>query len=161
MERDLWVYCMSASEKYLAFFRRVYTDTPSDGVQRYPGFALSWTWPAFFFTFPWLLFRKQYLLGFLFLGIITILGILSPISDLFLLVIWIVLKFVIALNAKSIYVGKAVTKIREARTRQIPVREWEAHLQLIGGVSHLGALLAIANVVADVIVNIIILNGAA
>ncbi|MCZ6587405.1 MAG: DUF2628 domain-containing protein [Alphaproteobacteria bacterium] len=152
---------MSASEKYLAFFRRVYTDTPSDGVQRYPGFVLSWTWPAFFFTFPWLLFRKQYLLGFLFLGIITILGILSPISDLFQLVIWIVLKFVIALNAKSIYVGKAVTKIREARTRQIPVREWEAHLQLIGGVSHLGALLAIAIVVADVIVNIIILNGAA
>ncbi len=161
MERDLWVYCMSASEKYLAFFRRVYTDTPNDGVQRYPGLALSWTWPAFFFTFPWLFFRKQYLLGFLFLGIITILGMLSPISDLFLLVIWIVLKFVVALNAKSIYVGKAVNKIREARTQRIPVREWEAHLQLIGGVSHLGALLAIAFVVADVIVNIIILNGAA
>ena len=45
---------MSAPEKYVAFFRRVYTDTPNDGVRRNPGLALSWNWPAFFITFPWL-----------------------------------------------------------------------------------------------------------
>ena len=102
MERDLRVYCMSAPDKYLEFFGRHYTDTPNDGVQRYPGSALSWNWPAFFFTFPWLLYRAQYLLGFLFLGIGVGLGFLAPVSDFFLLVICIVMKFVVALNSKSI-----------------------------------------------------------
>ena len=159
MERDLWVYCMSASEKYLAFFRRVYTDTPNDGVQRHPGLALSWNWPAFFFTFPWLFYRKQYLLGFLLIAINVGLGLLVPGKLFFLVVTWLVLKFVVAINAKSIYVHKAVTNIRKARALQIPVREWEAHLQHIGGVSHLGALLATAILVADTIFQITFLNS--
>ena len=158
MERDLWVYCMSASEKYLAFFRLAYTDAPDGGVQRIPGLALSWNWPAFFVTFPWLLYRKQYLLGFLFFAINVGLGRLVP-GSLFLLVVWFLLKFVVAINAKSIYVGKAVKSIREARAQQVLVREWEAHLQLIGGVSHLGALLATAIIVGDFIAQIIFLNS--
>lgn len=141
MERDLWVYCMSKPEKYLAFFQRAYTDTANDGVQRYPGLALSWNWPAFLFTFSWLFYRKQYLLGFLFFGInaavFTLVGDSLPQE-----VVALVLKFVIALNARPICVAKAVKKIREARARQIPVREWEAHLQLIGGVSHFAALVS-------------------
>ena len=105
-------------------------------------------------------YRKQYLLGFLFLGIgfgvAHLLALNVALFVLLELVIWLVLKFVVALNARSIYVGKAVKNIREARTQQIPVREWDAHLQLIGGVSHLGGQLAIAFIVAEIIYSIAI-----
>ena len=107
-----------------------------------------------------MLYRKQYLLGFLFFALNFVVALLAP-GSLFPLVIWLVLKFVVAINAKSIYVDKAVNNIRKARAQQVLVREWEAHLQLIGGVSHLGALLAIAITAADTIVQIIIINGSA
>ncbi len=143
MERDLWVYCTSKPDKFLAYFRRAYAESPDGGVWRAPGLVLSWHWPAFFFSLIWLLYRKQYLLGLGFYAVNAGINVLIPGSPWPELVLWLATKAVVALNARSIYVDKAVKKIREARAQQIPVREWEAHLQYIGGVSYLAALLAI------------------
>ena len=73
----------------------------------------------------------------------TVISVLIPGTPWPELVLWLAIKSVVALNARAIYVEKAVTKIRKARAQQIPVREWEAHLQQIGGVSYLSAVLAV------------------
>ncbi len=150
---------MSRPEKYLAFFHRAYTDTPEDGVQPIPSFILSWNWPAFLFTLPWLFYRKQYLYGFAFFGINAGIAFLAPTAQLFPFFVWLALKFLVAINARSLYVDKAVAKIRAARAERVPVREWEAHLQLIGGVSHFGTFLAIALIVAEAIIQVMILRA--
>ena len=92
-------------------------------------------------------------------GINAGISFLAPTAELFQFAIWIALKFLVAINAQSMYVDKAVAKIRAARAQRIPVREWEAHLQLIGGVSHLGTFLGIALIVAEGIVTFMIFRG--
>ncbi len=143
MERDLWVYCTSKPDNFLAYFRRAYAESPDGGVWRPPGLVLSWHWPAFFFSLIWLLYRKQYLLGLGFYAVNAGINVLIPGSPWPEWVLWLATKVVVALNARSIYVEKAVSKIRKARAQQIPVREWEAHLQLVGGVSYFSAVLAV------------------
>lgn len=142
-ERDLWVYCMSKPEKYLAFFRRAYTDAHDNRVRRSPGLVLSWHWPAFFFSFIWLLYRKQYALGLGFYAVNAGINVLIPGTSWHETVLWLATKAVVAINARPVYVEKAVRKIRAARMQRIPAREWEAHLQDIGGVSYLAALTAV------------------
>jgi len=115
-EDDLAAFVGKNAEKYLAKFRSFRQDG-SDS------FAVTWHWPAFFFSFWWSLYRKMYgwAVLVLFLGLIPYLGFLSMIAY--------------GISGNYIYYRHARQKVREITAQPMSPVERSAALARTGGVN--------------------------
>jgi len=71
-ESELAMFVGKNADKYLERFKK-FTSGTTDS------FSVTWHWPAFFFSFFWMLYRKMYLWAFLglFLGCVPYVGLLA------------------------------------------------------------------------------------
>lgn len=95
-EDELTAFIGGKAPKYLPKFRKFSVD----GIDR---FAATWHWPAFFFGFWWLLYRKMYLWGLAYLIMLAI-----PYVNV---AAWITL----AIGGNYLYYRHAKNKIRAAK----------------------------------------------
>lgn len=99
---------------------------------------LTWCWPAFLVTIPWLLYRKLYgLAAGLIGGVIAISLILPDSSNTGMAACY----TMIGMLAKSTYVQHALKKIQKLRSRAASEEELETLVKMAGGVSIPGAVI--------------------
>jgi hypothetical protein len=97
-EEDYRAYLGPRADKYLLKFKRFFTKEED-------GFALTWHWPAFFFGFWWMLYRKLYVWALVALALWLIPHLALP--------VW----FVWGAVANYLYFRQAKRKIGEYRSR--------------------------------------------
>ncbi|NBJ11365.1 DUF2628 domain-containing protein [Microvirga arsenatis] len=99
---------------------------------------LTWCWPAFLITLPWLLYRKLYGWAAGLIGAVLALSIIFPsLSSTGTLGAYAGL----AMMAKPLYVQYALKRIGKLRSRAASEEELEALVQKAGGVSVPGAVI--------------------
>ena len=158
--KDEFIYFIwDKAEKYLPKFRRFNID----GVDK---FAVTWHWPAFFFSFAWMAYRKMYLwafgagvivflyyMGLLLLRYLTsylpfsVLEVLAHTILPFLQLIWLILPWIaFGIAGNYVYYKHAKKKIIECKARlpSSDAKEITIALQKTGGVNPWAAALAIA-----------------
>ena len=119
-------------EKYLNYFKNF----------EEKGFKITWNWPAFFLTGPWLMYRKMWLETFVFLitpltlTAITVFirhtsGVES--ASLFAVLAILIIFFTPALVANYIYFLKSKAKVKEAKNIFTKKEEQLEYLNKSGG----------------------------
>ena len=126
-EEDFSHFTGKNADKYLPKFKKFNVD----GVDK---FAVTWHWPAVFFTFFWMLYRKLYLWAlfvFVFLKITAYLALLAAI--------------IFGMTANYIYYKHAKRKIIRYKTANAPADSSQSAIALrkIGGVNRWAAVLAV------------------
>ena len=144
-EEDFTHFIGKNADKYLLKFRKFNID----GVDK---FSVTWHWPAFFFGFLWMLYRKLYLWALVAFAI----GIISlQLSDLGLLItiVW-------GVTGNYIYYKHAKKKIHKLKTDQpsFDLSLMATSLRKIGGVNRWAAYIPVIIVIAGIWVAIIIPN---
>ncbi|MBB4040227.1 hypothetical protein GGR34_001878 [Microvirga flocculans] len=100
--------------------------------------ALTWCWPAFLITIPWLLYRKLYGWAVGLIGAVIAVELVLPTnSGSGTLSVYAML----GMMAKSVYVQYAVKRIDKLRSRATSEEELEALVKKAGGVSIPGAVI--------------------
>ena len=122
-QKDLAVFIGKNAEKYLPKFRS-FTAGGRDS------FRVTWNWPAFFFSFWWMLYRKMYLWALLalFLGCVPFLGL--------------VLMVVFGISGNYLYFLHAKKRVAEVRSAPGTEVERAAALARAGGVNNVAVVLA-------------------
>jgi Protein of unknown function (DUF2628) len=136
-EEDYRAYLGPQADKYLLKFKQ-FTASEEDG------FALTWHWPAFFFGFWWMLYRKLYIWAMVALALWLVPHLALP--------AW----FVWGAVANYLYYLRAKREIRKFRSQSYPVLSGVT-LAEIGGVNRWVWVLAV--LFAGLIVGAIILGG--
>ena len=121
-ENDLTMFVGKNTDKYLGSFRKFAAGGEDS-------FAATWHWPAFFFSFWWLLYRKMYvwMLVFLFLGCIPVAGLLAMIG--------------FGLSAKYLYYKHAKKKIAAVKVQTPSEVDRAAAIARAGGVNNVAIVL--------------------
>ncbi len=122
-EKDLAVFIGKNSEKYLSRFRR-FTAGGQDS------FNVTWHWPAFFFSFWWMLYRKMYLWALLalFLGCVPYLGLVAMVA--------------FGICGNYLYYRHAKGRVAEIRSAPGSDVEIAAALARAGGVNNVAVVVA-------------------
>ena len=127
------------------------------------GSKVSWNWPAFFITTPWLLYRKMwawtagYVLGVPLAMVVVILAITLVVKDEELaasiyMVSYLVVLFVLApMFANAVYFSHAKAKIQKVKAAVDDVDQQRLQLARVGGTSGLGVLIALVVIVIPTI----------
>ena len=130
------------ARSYLAHHRR--TECPESRAtaqaqdRAKPDRALSWHWPAFLLTIPWLFYRKMYLGGIVLVVLPVLFDHIAPGSLFF--GSGLMIAFCTGLYAKSWYLTHALGKI-DAATKRFPAMDRRlAYIRHAGGVSVPGAV---------------------
>lgn len=126
-EKDFIDFIGPNADIYLQKFRKF----DISGVEQ---FSVTWHWPAFFFSFFWMLYRKLYLLALLVFLLSYI-----PVANLILMIAY-------GLTGNFLYYKHAKKKILELKTRQSLTGLPES-LRQIGGVNGWVKTLAIILVI--------------
>lgn len=127
---------------YLAHYRR--TECPGSPAtvqaraRAKPNRALSWHWPAFLLTIPWLFYRKMYLGGIVLVVLPVLFDHIAPGSLFF--GSGLMIAFCTGLYAKSWYLAHALGKIDTATKRFPAMDQRLAYVRHAGGVSVAGAV---------------------
>jgi len=121
-ENDLAIFVGKNTDKYLGAFRK-FTGNGEDS------FAATWHWPAFFFSFWWLLYRKMYvwLLVFLLLGCIPFAGLLAMVG--------------FGISANYLYYKHAKKKIAALKAQTSSEADRAAAIARAGGVNNVAIVL--------------------
>lgn len=99
---------------------------------------LTWCWPAFLITIPWLLYRKLYSWAAGLIGAVIVISLVLPeSSNSGMLGIYMIMGMI----AKPIYVQYALKRIEKLRGRTGSEEELEALVRKAGGVSIPGAVI--------------------
>jgi hypothetical protein len=114
-ERDFVNFVGDNADKYLRKFKKFNVD----GVDK---FEWTWHWPAFFFGFWWLLYRKVY--------VWRVIGFFAAIIALIMPYWFFVSSFVYALIANYIYYKHAKKQIIKYKKAEAPVDPHEAAIAL-------------------------------
>jgi hypothetical protein len=96
---------------------------------------LTWCWPAFFVTVPWLLYRKLYGYGVGLLVIPVLIQLVFPSIG------FAGVSVVVAMLAKPLYVRHVLGRIAKLRSRASSDEEARALAKKAGGVSIAGAII--------------------
>jgi Tfp pilus assembly protein PilE len=121
-ENDLTLFVGKNTDKYLGAFHK-FTSNGEDS------FAATWHWPAFFFSFWWLLYRKMYvwMLVFLLLGCIPFAGLLAMIG--------------FGISANYLYYKHAKKKIAALKVQTSSEADRAAAMARAGGVNNVAIVL--------------------
>ena len=95
------------------------------------GIALSWNWPALFFTDLWLLYRKRWAAAAGMIFLTMIMAFMFPKQSIALLPF----RIVLATMAKSLYVNSAAGHIKRIVARQTDAAFASVAIRKAGGVS--------------------------
>ena len=93
--------------------------------------ARSWCWPAFFFSFAWYFYRKQWAAGIALLMLPIIMGFVLPASHGAAIGI----SVAIGMLSKQLYIGQAVNQIDKIKARHAPGPERDNAIAAAGGFS--------------------------
>jgi hypothetical protein len=99
---------------------------------------LTWCWPAFLITIPWLLYRKLYGWAAGLIGTVVILSLVFPTNSNSGTV---GLSVMLGMMGKALYVQRAFKRIEKLRARAANEEELEALVKKAGGVSIPGAVI--------------------
>jgi len=125
---------------YLAHYQRTESlDVPATAPAREkPNRAISWHWPAFVLTIPWLFYRKMYLGGIVLVILPVLFDHIAPGSLFF--GSGLLIAICTGLYAKSWYLAHARGKIDRATERFSELDQRIAYIRHAGGVSIPGAV---------------------
>jgi hypothetical protein len=127
------------SQKYLNTLEKMRTKDPEARK-----LAMTWCWPAFLITVPWLLYRKLYIsAAIVALGPIALEIAFPKLSGTNMVGVFVAF----AILGKSLYVQFALKKIEKLRKRAKNQEELQVLFEKAGGVSVLGAVLGSAFVI--------------
>lgn len=115
-------------DKYLSKFDRF-------GINGTGKFAATWHWPAFFFPFLWMLYRKLYPWAVLVLFLNFVVNVV-PFGYLIFMII-------LGMTGNYIYYKHAKNKILQIRQTQPSDRERSAQLARAGGVNNIAVVVAV------------------
>lgn len=112
------------------------------------GWARPWHWPALLFDFYWLMYRKMYLAGFVYLGITFVAGaVMAFVPQLEALAVFLLLgfKLALAISANELYRWHCRRLIARVQSRHVDAPErLDAVLRRKGGTSGVALGVAIA-----------------
>lgn len=129
-EEEFAAFVGKNTDKYLGPFRKFAQDGDS--------FSATWHWPAFFFTFWWLIYRKMYLwlLALVLLGCVPYVGLLVMVG--------------FGISAKYLYYRHAKKKILELKSQTASDADRAAAIARAGGVNNVAVVLIPIAIVAIV-----------
>ncbi len=128
-EKDLALFIGKNADKYLSRFERF-----SSGGE--DAFAVAWHWPAFFFSFWWMLYRKMY--GWA--ALVLLLGCV-PYVGLFMMIVF-------GMSGYYLYYRHAKRRVQELKARPGTDVEKAAALARAGGVNNVAVVLVPLIIVA-------------
>lgn len=127
-ENDLIMFVGKNTDKYLGAFRK-FTTNGEDS------FAATWHWPAFFFSFWWLIYRKMYI----WLLILLLLGWI-PFAGLFVMIGF-------GISANYLYYKHAKKKIEALKVQTSSEVDRAAAIARAGGVNNVAIVFVLLAVV--------------
>jgi len=142
-EEDFSHFIGKNADKYLRKFKKFTVG----GVDKA---SITWNWPAFFFGFLWMLYRKLYLWALL-AFVLPIIPFLPSYSGLLIMIVW-------GMTGNYIYYKHAKKKILKLKTDQLSfdLSLMAASLRKIGGVNrwvaYIPAIIAIAGISAAIVI---------
>lgn len=123
---DLTTFFGPRGEKFLRLYERMGKWSP-----RKRGLVRSWNWAVFFLNFIWFFYRRQYIIGILFISVPLILFTLFG----FKLSSFIVISFIYAGYANTTYVQQGIKWIAQADKLMLEGDAREDYLRRHGGTS--------------------------
>ncbi len=122
-ENDLALFVGKNTDKYLAKFRKFAQDGGDS-------FAATWHWPAFFFSFWWMLYRKMYLWA----ALVLLLGCVPYVG--------LIMMAVFGISGNYLYYRHAKRSVAEIRSGGGSEVDIAAKLARAGGVNNVAVVVA-------------------
>jgi hypothetical protein len=124
------------AERYLKHYEKIRDRgdvLPNDATGSQRRFRLSWHWPAFVLTVPWMFYRKMYTGGIILVALPVLLDHLLP-GSLFL-GSGVLVAIIVGLCGKSWYLEHAINRFAKAERDFSDIAERCVYLERAGGVS--------------------------